>query len=64
MNMPLVPIDAQIACVKREIGMRERVYPRWVAAKKMPQKKADDEIAAMRAVLVTLEQVAAGERLL
>jgi len=44
-----VPIDEQIRCVEREIGMRERVYPRWIEAKRMTQKKADQEIEAMRA---------------
>lgn len=51
------PIDVQIQCVEREIGMRERVYPRWIEAKRMTQKKADQEIEAMRAVLATLQQV-------
>lgn len=46
---------SQIACVKREIALRERVYPKWVAAGRMKQQAADHEIAAMRAVLATLE---------
>ncbi len=44
----------QIECVRREIGMRERVYPNWVANKKLKQEKADYEIACMKAVLGTL----------
>lgn len=55
-------IMQQIACVKREIAMRAKVYPRWVANEKMTQAKADAELAAMRAVLSTLETVAAQER--
>lgn len=47
-------LEQQIAAVQREIGMRERVYPGWVAKKKMSQEKADHEIAAMKAVLDTL----------
>ena len=47
-------IDEQIACVKRELAMRRSAYPRWVANGKMTQTKADHEIAAMEAVLVTL----------
>lgn len=54
-----IPLAAQIDCVRREIAMRERVYPRWVAASKMKAGKADQEIEAMRAVLHTLEQFAA-----
>lgn len=47
-------LQEQIDCVRREIGMRERVYPRWVASGKMTQTKADHEIATMREVLETL----------
>lgn len=50
----IISLQEQIACVQREIGMRERVYPRWVEAKRMSQEKADKEIAAMKAVLETL----------
>lgn len=49
-----VSIDAQIACVKREISMREYVYPNQVARGKMTTKQAEDGIAAMKAVLNTL----------
>lgn len=47
----------QIECVEREIGMREKVYPRWVRAipQKLTQAKADQELARMRAVLATLK---------
>ena len=48
-------IDDQIACVRREVAMRERAYPKFVAAGRMTQDKANREIAAMRAVLSTLE---------
>ena len=51
----MITIEQQIASVQREIGMRERVYPAWVRNKKMSQEKADYEIEAMRAVLVSLE---------
>ena len=54
-----IPIEKQIACAKRELGMREYVYQRRVADDKMTQAKADDEIATMRAVLETLETVRA-----
>lgn len=59
-----VPIAAQVECVRREIAMRRRVYPRWVEQQRMTQKKADDEIAAMEAVLATLQGIEAKERLL
>lgn len=54
---PAVSIDDQITCVKREIGYRQHVYGRQVAAKKMTQALADKQIALMQAVLATLEKV-------
>lgn len=55
--MSTIPIEKQIACIKRELGMRSRVYPRRIALEKMTQEKADEELAAMRAVLETLESI-------
>lgn len=49
-----IPIEAQIKCVEREIDMRIRVYGNRVRDGKMKQAQADAEIAAMRAVLRTL----------
>lgn len=57
MNAGYFTIDEQIACLKREVHMRERLYPRWVAMQKMTQPKADSELGAMRAALATLERV-------
>lgn len=50
-----INIDDMIKCVEREIGMRERVYPRWIEQKKMSQEKADLEIRTMKAVLDQLK---------
>lgn len=55
--MSVVTLDEQIACVKRELSLRSRVYPRWTATGKLKPATADSEIAAMRAVLETLERV-------
>lgn len=38
-------------CIKREIAMRRRVYPRWVRGERMTQAKADEEIRVMEAIL-------------
>jgi hypothetical protein len=40
----------------REVGFRERVYPKWVAAGRMKQAEADEEIAAMREIARELER--------
>jgi hypothetical protein len=45
----------QIDCVKREIAMRERVYPTWVDRRRMSQEQMDRELGRMRAVLRTLQ---------
>lgn len=55
-------LQEQIACVKREIGLREHLYPRWVSKGTMTQAKADHEIAAMKTVLQTLKQLDAAQR--
>lgn len=63
-NKPLVPLEGQIACVDREIRKRLDVYPRLVAKGSLTREKSAHELAAMRAVLDTLQQVARGERLI
>lgn len=35
---------------EREVKMRQRVYPRWIAANRITQQKADHEIAVMEAI--------------
>ena len=50
-------ISEQIKCIKREIGMRKRVYPRWVENGNMTKEKAEHELAAMSAVLETLQSL-------
>ena len=49
-----IDIEDQLDCIRREIEKRKEVYPRLVAAGKLSQQKADQEIDLMRAVLVTL----------
>jgi hypothetical protein len=47
-------LDDQIACVEREIKLRERTYPRWIFNKRMSERTASYELDTMRAVLDTL----------
>ena len=49
-------IDDMIKCIEREIGMRMRVYPRWVEQNKMTQEKALNEINTMQAILEQLKK--------
>lgn len=60
----LVPIDDQVTAAGRELKFRLRVYPRWVQQGKMTQTQSAHELAAMRAILNTLQQCARGERLI
>jgi hypothetical protein len=50
-------LDEQIVCVEREIGMRERLYPRWVDSGKMKLDMAEREIGRMKAVLESLHRL-------
>ncbi len=52
-----IPLSRQISCVRREIAMRERVYPRLVGQDRMSQAAAEREQAEMQAVLETLEKL-------
>lgn len=55
-SLPKVHIEDQILCVERELNMRRRVYPGWVAKGRMSQQQADVEIQRMAAVLETLRR--------
>jgi hypothetical protein len=56
MTIPLnrITLKRQIACVRRELAMRQKAYPKWVLGMRMSQAEADEEIAAMQAVHDTL----------
>ena len=56
----MITIEEQIACIERELGMRVKLYPRWVKSGKLTQAAADEELARMRAVLLTLQRVQQG----
>lgn len=46
-----VTMNDMVTCVIREIGMRQRVYPKWVKENRMKQDAATREIEAMKGVL-------------
>lgn len=45
----------KIACLDREIGMRKRVYPRFVITNKMTETSAKEEIAVLEAIKADYE---------
>ena len=52
----------KLICVKRELGLRQRAYPRWVANGTMRQAASDKEIALMKAIIEDYEKLAEAER--
>jgi hypothetical protein len=53
----VITLVEQIAEVRREIALRERVYAKQVAAGTLKPEQADKQIGRMRAVLATVERV-------
>ncbi len=53
-----ITTDEQIAEVKREIAMRNKVYPKWIEAGSMKKSKAGFQILVMEAVLISLQEIA------
>jgi hypothetical protein len=45
----------KIACLRRELGYRRRMYPLWVERRKMKQDVADRELRVMEAILADFE---------
>ena len=49
-----VPLQDQIAEVRRELALRDRVYPHMVASGKLSEEEAADHKGRMQGVLKTL----------
>jgi bisphosphoglycerate-dependent phosphoglycerate mutase len=55
-NLPSVITDREkYRCIRRELALRERNYPRWIAQNKMSAAQARHETAVMRAILQDYE---------
>jgi hypothetical protein len=54
-------LEAQIACVRRELALRKGVYPKWVLSGRMKAEEADHQINCMQAVHDTLSALREGE---
>ena len=57
----MITLADEIACIRRELAMRRRVYPNWVKTGRMKAAEADTELARMQAVLTRLETLQAFE---
>ena len=53
-------LQKMINCAKREAGFRFRCYPKWVAAGKMTEQKAQEEKFLMVAIYKALEKIYEG----
>ena len=57
----MISLRSQIQEVRREIAMREHVYPGQIRAGKMRRGEAEEHLERMRAVLETLERLEASQ---
>jgi hypothetical protein len=56
--MPDISLAEQLRCARRELDLRIRCYPKWVAHEQMTERAAKREILAMTAIVRTLEKLA------
>jgi hypothetical protein len=54
----------KLRCVERELRMRKKVYPRWIAEGRMTQQQAEHEIDCMAAIAADYDKIVHGERLI
>ena len=57
-----ITVQEQITEIERELGLRRRVYPKWVDAGKMKQATAEYRIEVLEGVLDTLRSFKDGIR--
>lgn len=62
-NVAAVPYADQLKEVRRELALRKRKYPEWVAKGTLTQSAADKHMELMKAVAETLEPLAKSEGL-
>ncbi len=51
-----ITVSEMAAELRRELAMRERVYPSWVAKGTLAKPKADRQIALLKAAIEKLEE--------
>lgn len=49
-----------ISCASREVAMRQRLYPRWVAEGRMTREKAAREVDLMQEIVERLRALSVG----
>lgn len=53
-----ISIEDQLACARRELAMRERVYKRGIESGKLDSAICERELAGMQAIVITLQRIA------
>lgn len=46
-----------VECAKRELALRQRVYPKWVESGRLDARKADHEVECMQHIVSRLEKI-------
>jgi len=62
--MKIYSASDKLKCIKRELAMRERAYPRWVQQNKITQNEANEQIAIMKEIQADYELLEGKERLI
>mgnify|MGYP001574489619 CR=1 FL=1 len=57
-----ISLERQLACAKREVAQRQRVDQRLVETQRMTRSEANEEIAVMQAIIVTLQTLIAQQQ--
>lgn len=58
----MITAEMKLAAMKRELGFRKHVYPNRIAAGKMTQAKADQEIAVTEAIIADYQAIVDKEK--
>lgn len=53
----MITLELMVAEARRELGMRRKAYPRWVANGRMTQAQADERIELQQAIVDKLEEL-------
>ena len=53
----MITLDEQIAEAQRELALRRNLYPQWVKAGRLSAEDAYHQLAAMAAIVSTLQRL-------
>ena len=58
----MITLDEQIAEAQRELALRRSCYPQWVKAGRLTAEDAYHQLAAMAAIVSTLQRLEVEQR--